>query len=729
MDAQLNHPDYAGSATDTLVIARKALTGSFTAADKTYNNSTAASVTPLPLTEAVTGDRVSLQVTDAAFQSKTAGAGKTVNGSLSLTGADAGNYRLTSDSGSATATINQLALTGSFTAANKVYNGTPAATVASSSLPGVLGQDAVVLEVSGAAFADKNVGTTKTVSGSLSLTGADAGNYRLTSASATTTAEITAKPVTGRITATDRVYNGTDIASVTSALGATDVVSGDTVSLSATDAKFADKNAGANKIVSANLALTGLDAANYRLTALTATTTATITKAPVQASYTANNKVYNGSAAAVAANLNLSDVLQDDQVLLTVTEPAFNNKNVGNGKPVTGTLGLDGDDAGNYAISNTPMVTANITPAPLAATFTAADKTYNGNNAATGDTGFTGKVGTDAVTVDTTATFADKTVGNDKLVTATFTLAGDDKGNYTVNTSATDTANITAKALTGTITASTKVYDGGTAANVTSTLTGAVQNDDVALAVTGAAFDSNTVGTAKPVTAALSLTGTDASNYTVNPTAGSTADITAKPVTGSFTAADKLYDGSATATITGSSLTGAVTGDNVALNGTGASATFADALVGTGKTVTSSGFALVGNDAGNYSLTMNSTTASIQPWTFKGFYQPVDMGNVVNTVKAGSTVPFKFEVFKGATELTDTASVKTISAKTINCSTLSTLVDDIELTTTGGTSLRYDATAGQYVYNWQLPKTIGTCYSVTIAGQDGTGATALFKSK
>ena len=32
------------------------------------------------------------------------------------------------------------------------------------------------------------------------------------------------------------------------------------------------------------------------------------------------------------------------------------------------------------------------------------------------------------------------------------------------------------------------------------------------------------------------------------------------------------------------------------------------------------------------------------------------MNGVVNTVKGGSTVPLKFEVFAGTTELTDTAS-------------------------------------------------------------------------
>ena len=51
-------------------------------------------------------------------------------------------------------------------------------------------------------------------------------------------------------------------------------------------------------------------------------------------------------------------------------------------------------------------------------------------------------------------------------------------------------------------------------------------------------------------------------------------------------------------------------------------------------------------------------TLVISPWTITGFYQPVDMNGVDNTVKGGSTVPLKFELFSGSTELTDTSAIK-----------------------------------------------------------------------
>jgi hypothetical protein len=119
---------------------------------------------------------------------------------------------------------------------------------------------------------------------------------------------------------------------------------------------------------------------------------------------------------------------------------------------------------------------------------------------------------------------------------------------------------------------------------------------------------------------------------------------------------------------------------------------------------------------------------TVLAWTLKGFYQPVDMAGVLNIVKNGSTVPLKFEIFVGSTELTDTANVKSLTSAKVNCDGTAP-VDEIEATATGGTSLRYDATAGQFVYNWQTPKTAGVCYRVTMTTQDASSLVALFRLK
>ncbi|MFC9918625.1 PxKF domain-containing protein [Agromyces binzhouensis] len=131
--------------------------------------------------------------------------------------------------------------------------------------------------------------------------------------------------------------------------------------------------------------------------------------------------------------------------------------------------------------------------------------------------------------------------------------------------------------------------------------------------------------------------------------------------------------------------------------------------------------------AGNVATAELSYT--VLSWTLAGFTAPVDMGRTWNTVKGGSTVPLKFEVFAGATELTDTAVVDRFTATPTLCPGADALTDAIEFTTTGGTALRYDATGGQFVQNWATPKKPGACYLVTMTTKDGSSITAGFMLK
>ena len=106
------------------------------------------------------------------------------------------------------------------------------------------------------------------------------------------------------------------------------------------------------------------------------------------------------------------------------------------------------------------------------------------------------------------------------------------------------------------------------------------------------------------------------------------------------------------------------------------------------------------------------------------------MDGVWNVIKGGQTVPLKFEVFAGTVELTDTAAVKSFKTQQVVCpSGAGQLFEEVEITTTGGTSLRYDATDGQFIQNWQTPKTSGVCYKATMTTQDGSSLVAYFKTK
>jgi hypothetical protein len=159
-----------------------------------------------------------------------------------------------------------------------------------------------------------------------------------------------------------------------------------------------------------------------------------------------------------------------------------------------------------------------------------------------------------------------------------------------------------------------------------------------------------------------------------------------------------------------------------------------DALSGLNGACSVSGYS---NAIGSHTVTASATdkagnsasasaTYTVLAWTINGFYQPVDMGKL-NISKNGSTVPLKFEVFAGSTELTNISIVSTFVQK-LTCGT-GVAMDDIESYATGGTSLRYDTTGGQFIFNWQTPKIAGNCYRVTLTTSDGTSISADFKLK
>lgn len=114
--------------------------------------------------------------------------------------------------------------------------------------------------------------------------------------------------------------------------------------------------------------------------------------------------------------------------------------------------------------------------------------------------------------------------------------------------------------------------------------------------------------------------------------------------------------------------------------------------------------------------------------TFGGFFQPVDDNGVLNLVKGGSTVPLKFMVSDQGVNQTSTTVVRSFTQAPVSCSAGGE--DQVEeLATAGGTALRYDATAGQFIQNWKSPTGAGTCYRATVTTIDGVAHSALFKLK
>jgi hypothetical protein len=533
--------------------------------------------------------------------------------------------------------------------------------------------------------------TDNTNAGTATASASFAGDANHNSSSDSETFVIAKRSVTASITAADKTYDGTDDASITScSLEAEDgnhgVVSPDDADCSATNGHFADADAGVGKNVTADVELIGADKANYQLTSASASTTATIFKRSVTASITAADKTYDGTddASITSCSLEAEDgnhgVVSPDDVDCSATNGHFGNKNVGNGKTVAADVELIGADKANYQLTSPSAMT---------------------------------------------------------------------------------TANVSMRDLTVTATGVNKVYDGTTTASVNLS-TDKVSGDNVSASYASASFAGKDVGNNKPVSVSgISISGSDAGNYNLlNTIASTTANITPRPVTASITAADKVFDNNTTATITNCSLEaqsgghGVVTGEAVGCSATNGQ--FNNANVGSGKTVTAN-VSLTGGDSGNYQLTSPtaSTTANITAWNAagKGFYQPVgaDAAHSIftaapgsaptgkpasmewNTVKGGSTVPLKFNVFAGSVEqtsLSSTFDAVPFRAVKLPACTDAGSEDLVDFTTTGSTTLRYDGTGGQWIQNWATPKVnTDTCYRAWVTFADGSSIESFFKLK
>lgn len=362
-----------------------------TASDKVYDGGKAATVdvSAAVYDGLVAGDEVLLSAT-GTFADKNVGEHKTVTLTSAYSGADLGNYTVTSQAVT-TASITPKALTVvGITAADKVYDASTLATVDVSSavLQGLVAGDSLLLNATGA-FEDKRAGTGKRVNLISTYSGADAGNYTITS-QLTTSADISRKQLTvSGITAYDKVYDGGRSASLDmSRLQMDGLMVGDDLNLAVT-AAFDDKNAGVNKAVALNNTYTGADLSNYTIVGQSQAR-ANVNKAQAEVTANSASVAYNGTEQVVTGFTARGLVAGETVDNLTGVSAQGAGKNAG-----TYVTQASGDDD-NYALTFVNG-TLTITRREEALTLTAQGKTlvYNGTGQSVSGFDVEGLVGLD----------------------------------------------------------------------------------------------------------------------------------------------------------------------------------------------------------------------------------------------------------------------------------------------------------------------------------------------
>jgi hypothetical protein len=625
----------------------------------------------------------------------------------------------------ATLTINPRALAVTADAQTKTYGAAdPALTYQAT---GFQFADTAATVLSGglARAAGQTVGSYAINQGSLAAND----NYTIDFTGANLT--ITPRTVVGHFTADDKTYDGTPNATIGNR-ALDNVVTEDSLVLVGGTASFADKHVGTNKLVTGTgFTLDGADAANYVLASSTLTTNANIEPRALVVNASGQDKPYDGTTAATVALSD--DRLSGDTFDVSYASATFSDKNVGSNKPVSvNGVSISGPDAGNYTASASASTTADITPRSASVTPGAATKTYGSTDPVLSGN-LLGFVDADDITATYTRTAGETVSGGPYPISGTLSPAAA-LSNYDI-TYSTANFSITPKAASVTPNAATKVY-GALDPSLTGVVAGFLATDNVA-----ASYGRASGETAGDYIISATLTPAGVlSNYAITSNTAmftitkKPASVTPNAKTKAFGAPDPVLDGVLSGFLPGDGVTAAysrTSGEQVENSPYLISATLSPAGV-----------------LGNYDITYNTATFTIAAWSLAGFYQPVGEASskiqtpgsaallpaattVWNTVKNGSTVPFKFNVFvsSGGTELTNVADVIGFTATKVGCTAGAEDPVDVEFVTTGATALRYDTTAHQFIQNWQTPKGAGSCYRVTMMAKDGSTISAFFKTK
>ena len=569
-----------------------------------------------------------------AFGDKTVANGKVLVRTGDFTAPNS-NYTISSQpSLSANITPKELTV-GNAAVTTRAYNGTTSATI-TGDLQGIVSGDTVTLNGTGT-FASANAGSGISVTSTSTLGGADAGNYSLTQPTGLTGA---INPAVNTITfgalANKNVGNAPFDLTATA-------TSGQPVSFSSSDNSVATVAGSTVTILKAGkVTITATEAGNENYASASPVTQSFIITGagsilltgfnsinPDQFSFMAMHDLPGSFAITFTDNAWSGSALTTNEGNLVYTTPAgglpagsrvvIERSSSGNTASVlsgTGTVGVPGS---SFALANGDNVFAytgsSTSPNFLAGLLTSVALT-------TGTTTTTTTYIPAAISSATVQVVSLGTTANSHYTGATTGVASLlaaallDRINWTNSSTAlilgTGNFNYIESQVSQTITFGAlegKTY-GDLPVVLLATASSGLSVSYASSDTTVATISGSTVTILKAGSTTITASQTGNPQYTAAAPVLQVLTVSAKSLTGSFTASNKTYDGTTVATVATRSVSGKVGSDDV--NHTGGTATFSDSSVGTDKTVTLTGASLTGAAAGNYTLSsVANTTANI----------------------------------------------------------------------------------------------------------------------
>ncbi|HEY9002984.1 MAG TPA: MBG domain-containing protein [Mucilaginibacter sp.] len=632
----------------TLLVGKKTVTiTGLTAGNKPYDGTNSATISGTPtLNGVLAGDASNATLSGTGvgtFSSANVGTGKTVTiTGYTLSGSAAGNYNLTNPTTTANITQAPLTLTATgpvakpygtaLTTGTSTTNFTATGTVNGETVTSITltptGTGISATAAAGSTY-------TETPSAPTGTGGFTASNYSISPVAYNGT--VAQKPLTITATNQNKPYgtaltNPTTSSTGFSSSGLVGTESIGSVTFNYSAGYNSTDVAGTTGIITPSAAAGGtFTPGNYSITYNNGTLTVAAVNLTV-VGLTGVGKIYDGTNTASALNVTgtaalSSGVVSGDDVSLstgTLTY-AFSSINVGSTFVNVSGYSLTGAQASNYTLTQPTPLATTITGAPLTLTATGPTKIY-GTAIPTGTsttnftaTGMVNGQTVTSVTLTPDANGASTTVAAGSAYTVTPSAPTGGNGFLASNYSITPVVyngTVAQKALIVTgVTTSNKVYDGTTTATVTGgTLSGVINGDQVTFNPSGT-FATANVGTGIAITSTSTISNTGAGNYILTQPTLTARNITiiSLNITG-LTANNKVYDGTMSATISGTPvLNGVIPAEvgQVTLVTGSVTSVFTSATVGNGKTVNVNGYSIT-QPASNYTLVQpTALTANI----------------------------------------------------------------------------------------------------------------------
>ena len=305
-------------------------------------------------------------------------------------------------------------------------------------------------------------------------------------------------------------------------------------------AGFGLANAGL-QTATGSLTLQGTDAADYTLTAPTAS--ATIAQEAITITAANQNQTYGSVSLGTSAFTVTSGAVQSGDSISSVTlspvdinslgTSGSGNLNVGTYEILgSGASGTGGFNTSNYTISYAP--TGRLTVSQLGLTvsgISGTGQTYNASTVdalSTGSAALSGKVSGDVVTLGGSAvgTLASANAGTEAVTVSGYNVSGADAANYSF--SQPSVASVTISPLY-VVLAGTRIYDNTTAAPASAlTINNNLDGSNLTLSGTGTLSSVNVGSEPFANTGSLALGGSAAGNYSL---AGVTSNASAMQIT------------------------------------------------------------------------------------------------------------------------------------------------------------------------------------------------------